>query len=300
MEKKTFTRLGIGLVAMAVATLAGQYLIMLVIQLAFPSLLQYDGLSYLLTMAFYLCGTPVFWLMIRRLPVSRPAEKKPVTFGSTVVLFLVSYGVMSVFNMFGAAVISVLNLVRGVPINDGISSLLQNPNYLWIFLTVCIFSPVVEELLFRKLLLDRLRPFGDLAAVLYSGIAFGLFHMDLHQMFYAVPLGIVFAYITLRTGSIRQTVLLHIIVNSFGSLVSPFLRDKLGSAGLMIYLGFMLATVVFAIVWLAANRRRFYLERAQFSFSQPVTARLICLNPGTILSAVFSIGMIFFNAFYIY
>ncbi len=295
MEKRTFNRLGLGLLGMSLMTIFMQVLIMLVLRLAFPAALGYDGLSYLLIAAFYLFGVPVFWLITRRLPVSKPVEKRPVTLGSTLTLFLISFGILILFSMLGNLAATLIGLLRGAPVNDAVSSLLESPSYFWILLIVCFCSPIVEEFLFRGLLLDRLRPFGDRVAILYSGIAFGLFHMDLRQLCYAIPLGMVFAYITLRTGSIRQTVLLHMLVNFFGSFLTLFLQDKLGTAGLLLYLGFALAAVVFAVVWLAVHHRGLRLDGARFSFSRPITARLVCLNPGSVLYAVFCAGMLLFN-----
>ena len=49
---------------------------------------------------------------------------------------------------------------------------------------------------------------------------FGLFHGNFGQFFYAFAVGSVFAYVALRTGGIRYTVVLHFLVNFFGMTVS--------------------------------------------------------------------------------
>ena len=45
-----------------------------------------------------------------------------------------------------------------------------------IILTSVIIAPVMEELVFRKYLVDRLVPYGQKTAVVLSGLFFGLFH----------------------------------------------------------------------------------------------------------------------------
>ena len=48
-----------------------------------------------------------------------------------------------------------------------------------------VLAPVMEELIFRKVLIDRTIVYGDKAAVVLSGLLFGVFHGNFHQFFYA-------------------------------------------------------------------------------------------------------------------
>ena len=61
-------------------------------------------------------------------------------------------------------------------------------------------------------------------AVLFSVMAFGLFHGNLSQFFYAFGAGLLFGSIYVRTGRLRYTVTLHILVNAIGSLVPLLLQ----------------------------------------------------------------------------
>lgn len=80
---------------------------------------------------------------------------------------------------------------------------------------VVTLGPLTEELLFRGALLSALlrhqRPF---AAVLVSALAFALAHLpDLHWLWYGVPnlvlLGIAFAWLRLRSGSLWPAIIAH-------------------------------------------------------------------------------------------
>ena len=64
-----------------------------------------------------------------------------------------------------------------------------------------IVGPIFEEWLFRKQLIDHTRKYGEKTAILLSGLAFGLFHMNLFQFFYAFLLGLMFGYVYTRTSS---------------------------------------------------------------------------------------------------
>ena len=160
----------------------------------------------------------VLWLILRKLPKgTSPGMRMSVpVFLRTAV---VSIGLIYLFGEATDYIISALEWITGLPTGDLLQSAADSmPG--WVFeITSDICAPVVEELIFRKILLDRLRPFGDMPAILISGLAFGLFHMNLYQFFYAAALGILFAGVVLKTGKIWHSMLLHAIVNSGTSLI---------------------------------------------------------------------------------
>lgn len=172
----------------------------------------------------YLPALALFLLLFRRFP--RP-EKLPVDrlglweFLQAAVFAL---GVCFLFNILTYNLIGILERAVGessanrVALHDAAS-----PFWEQVIFSVLI-PPVCEELLFRRLMLDRLRPLGDVSAVYLSALAFALYHNNLYQMLYAFVLGVFFAMLVLLTGSIRDTILLHMVVNGatvFGNRV-PF------------------------------------------------------------------------------
>ena len=93
----------------------------------------------------------------------------------------------------------------------------------WILLLcVVIISPVFEELLFRKVLLEELLPYGKVSAILIS-MLFGMFHANLEQFLYTIFLGIVCANIVLITGKVRYAIYLHMAFNLFGAIISGYI-----------------------------------------------------------------------------
>ena len=57
----------------------------------------------------------------------------------------------------------------------------MNSNSIWAILIPTILAQVVEELIFRKLLIDRLHNYGEKAVIIFTAICFGLFHGNLTQ-----------------------------------------------------------------------------------------------------------------------
>ena len=87
----------------------------------------------------------------------------------------------------------------------------------WLLIGLMLFVPVVEEWLFRGIVLERLRRFGRFPAVMISAFAFGTFHLlNAGTHFYAlVPptvAGLVLGCAYLA-GGLRISVLAHIGYN---------------------------------------------------------------------------------------
>ena len=94
---------------------------------------------------------------------------------------------------------------------------------LGLFLYSVILAPFSEELIFRGVTMRQARKFLPFwAANLMQAILFGIFHMNLIQGVYAFCLGIVLGYICEKSGSIYNSVLLHMLFNFWGTVLSQF------------------------------------------------------------------------------
>ena len=87
-------------------------------------------------------------------------------------------------------------------------------------LTVGILPAIFEELLFRKFMIDRTLRHGEFISCAMSGIMFGLWHGNFQQFFFAFFLGVLFAFVYIRTGKIIYTIILHASLNLVTSSVT--------------------------------------------------------------------------------
>ena len=101
---------------------------------------------------------------------------------------------MFVGNMIGSSLNGIIGTILGHEIKNSTSDLIETTPLWLVFLVVVIIGPIVEELMFRKLMIDRLGRYGDAVAITVSSIAFGLFHGNFYQFFYAAMLGFVLGY----------------------------------------------------------------------------------------------------------
>lgn len=114
-----------------------------------------------------------------------------------------------------------------------------------------------EELLFRGVVLNALRPYGKTVAVIGSAVLFGLMHGSPEQILYTTVGGLVLALATLESGSVWIAVLIHFF-NNLLSVVEgiAYMRFEEATASLMY--GILELLVIggglVCLVWLVTHR----------------------------------------------
>ena len=145
----------------------------------------------------------------------------------------------TLMNLRGGSVIPMLEQVAGS--SDTFS----------MFLYASILAPVWEELLFRGLVLRKLRPYGKRFAVLGSALLFGLFHGNLLQTPYAIVIGLVLGYVTVEY-SIIWAIALHmfnnlVLADLLARLTASWSEMACGIMNLLLFGGSALASLVILI-----------------------------------------------------
>lgn len=95
-------------------------------------------------------------------------------------------------------------------------------NTLSTFLYVCLFAPVGEELLFRRLILETLLPYSKKLALFASAFLFALLHGNFLQLPYGFLLGLVLSYAAMRY-RFFWAIVLHALSNALYSYGLPIL-----------------------------------------------------------------------------
>jgi membrane protease YdiL (CAAX protease family) len=228
-----------------------------------------------------------------------PIEKHKMTFGQFICAIFMNAGIIGVGAILGAVIDYLLQYNFGITGGgQNISNMMFGSNDVWRVLTVGIGAPIVEELIFRKFIIDRVHKYGEGIAIFVSGFLFGLFHGNFSQFFFATGVGLFFAFIYVRTGKIWYSILLHMVVNLSTSLVSvnllemmdlekidSFLMMDMASEeatamamellpGMLLFLGWILFIVVCAIIgwvlWIVKRKKLFlkkseeYVEKKRF------------------------------------
>lgn len=123
-----------------------------------------------------------------------------------------------------------------------------NTNYIWILLSVVVLGPIIEELIFRGILINILKkPFGKVTAVVLQAVSFGLWHRDPVQIVYTAIFGIFLGVVYLRTNKIRYPIYMHILNNLTNSLPEGPLFEDIYTATVIISLILVLPAVILVI-----------------------------------------------------
>lgn len=285
--RRLFSRIGIGaftILALGTALQAGAAVLALVL---WPGQEQPGWAMWLVTfLPLYAVAIPVGLAILRRAPAA-PPEKRGVTAGQAVTALLVSLFMMYAGNLAGNLITAVLQALLGAEAANPILTYAMDGSVVSKIAVMVIAAPLIEEYLFRKTLIDRMRPYGEKLAVVTSAAVFGLFHGNLGQLFYAAALGLVFGYVYLRTGRLRYSVALHMFINLLGSVAAPAILESAGPDGtgwaLAAYSYGMMALALAGLVLLCVRGRDIRFAPAERELPRGSRFRTVCLNPGMLL-----------------
>lgn len=229
-----------------VANLAGGGAAMLIKQI-FPQMGGMDMfLGYLLGM-----GVTLIYATYQRLERKAVGDKLfyfnpkginiPIILYGTVLVFAVGIVIEPLIDIFPKSMLEYLNSAIG-----------RGP---WSILTAVVAAPVLEELLFRGVILQGIRErSGALKAVLISSAIFGAIHIIPPQAINAFFVALVIGFIYVRSGSLWTVIIIHAINNAISYVISggdnPFIttREIVGNDTLYyIIYGFTLAVTCYLV-----------------------------------------------------
>lgn len=315
-QRKTFSKIGLACFAILAIATALQLGANLLISRFAPQ--WTDQPWYFWTLAFlplYAIGVPIGFALFHRAPEYKIATRK-LRFRDLLIFLVMCFPVMYIGNLVGTFLSTLLHAVIGTENYNPLDSLFLNAN-IWLNLVfMVILAPVIEEFIFRKLIIDRLRPFGEAVCVLTSALLFGLFHGNFNQFFYAFGLGAIFAFLYVKTGRLRYTIILHMAINLLGGIVAPLLlkdidlnaltqMNKTDPQAMMrmimeqlpqvmvfgLYSMLYLSLVIGGVVLLITRRRAFYFEKGTLPLQKGSGFKLMFLNAGMILFVIGTLAM---------
>lgn len=282
----------------------------LVVRLLPVEFYSMDMNLFLSVLPMYIIGMPLMALLIKTVP-SVHIEKHKMTFRQWLAAFAMCYAIMYLGNLVGVAFTFVIGLIKGTQVQNALLDIVTEISPWTAFFIMVLCAPVAEELIFRKLLINRTVKYGEKTAILFSGLFFGLFHGNLNQFVYAFLLGIFFGFIYVKTGKLIYTITMHMVVNFLGSVASMFLLnfsaygELMSSTGnpaafmailsehlpgvllLSLYGLMIMGLLIAGIVCLAVNAKKIKLRPADIPVSKGRLRSAEFLNVGVILFILF-------------
>ncbi len=166
-------------------------------------------------------------------------------------------------------------------------------------INIAVLPALIEEFIFRGVVLQSLRRFGDGFAILISSLLFGLVHLNFIQTPNAFVLGLVLGYLVVKTGSIWVGVLGHFL-NNFLSVAQETVVNLMPEAySDMIYWSFTVLYLLLGFLGLLMfclrDKNIFNLHPAGYTGRGSVGG-VFFSSVTFIITLILMIGLCFLNA----
>ena len=254
----------------------------------------------------YVIGFPIAFLIMGDGVNMRAIEKRKMKPGHFFAAFAMGYTLLMAGNIIGLIVTYLIGLLKGEAVFNSLDSIVGETN-IWItsiYTVLC--APIFEELLFRKMICNRVIKYGQGMAIVLSGLTFGLFHGNYNQFFYAFFIGCFFAFIYVKTGKIQYTIGLHMMVNFIGSVATGLflqyvdLEHLTGSTLIIvaIYLMFIFGIIIAGFVLLLVNISKLKADEGIIRIDKDRRIEVMIVNVGMILYGLYFLIMMDYQAFF--
>lgn len=287
-NKKIFNRIGLAMLVSMILVNVIQIIFFNIIGKVNQDLLSASWINYIaLAISYYLIGFPVFYFMIKGLPEGEKREDKKLGVWEIVKFCFISYSLMYIFNFLTNIFIILISIFKGSEVVNPLQNIIEGSSLILTLIFVGILSPIIEEMMFRGIMLNKLRRYGDKVAIVTTALLFGLFHANFSQFFYATVLGLIFAYVTLKTGTIKYSIILHIFVNMMGSFIIPLIiGDGSNLVAYRCVLFLVLLISIVGLVLLIKDRKNISLLDGEVKLEKGTAFKTIWINLGMVLFTV--------------
>ena len=163
------------------------------------------------------------------------------------------------FNTYFALVFFIGNICNLLLISifkfQGRTPLINEPLYIDVIMAVFV-APILEEIVFRGVIMNNLRKYGIRVAIIINSLLFGLSHYNIEMIVPAFLTGIIFSYVACKY-SIKYSILIHFFINAVTKIsqVLILLRVELILILVSLFFAFLIIfLLIFFIIGLAKGR----------------------------------------------
>ncbi len=120
-------------------------------------------------------------------------------------------------------------LFTGDSSNAASATITQTSNFavnVVMYFYICLLGPVMEEMIFRGIVLESIRPYNEKFAVVFSSLIFGLMHGNLPQCINGFLAGLVLGVLYAKTRSLIPSAAVHILMNTVTSVFQVMIYSE--------------------------------------------------------------------------
>ena len=300
IHKDFFSKIGFNYLIFGIIAIICQILILNILNGTNPQYLNdINVMSILSSICNYILPVPIFYWLMKKIDAREP-EKTSIDFKTFITYVGITLTLLWIGNMIGLAITALLSSAMQNDIANPVQQLISSTNIWFNIIVISIIGPIFEEILFRKILIDRVIKYGAKVSIILAAIIFALVHGNLNQFFYALLMGGFFAYVYIKTGKIIYTIILHIIVNLMGSVASLFVANSIHNilssytlvdVGIVtVYMIIIFSSFIIGVFGLSNFKKaRFNGKKTEISLKNPF--KTMFLNYGMICFTIFFVLM---------
>ncbi len=229
--------------------------------------------SAIVSVGAFLCAAIMLWISLR---IGKRKNYQPTYWRWKLTVFAPFLIITTVAINFAMAEINALMISLLAPgVGAGLSvasgadiSIIE---VLLLLISTAVIPGIVEEIMFRGIILTNLAPYGKGMAIVCSALLFGLMHMNPSQFFYTTLMGLILGYLYVRTRSIWICIIIHFTNNALGVVQQIIYQcngtskaDELMSQMMIIVAVLGLVSVGVLLIVRAVNRRKSPEEKGSF------------------------------------
>ena len=135
-------------------------------------------------------------------------------------------------------------------------------------LSLTFVASIFEELLFRGVIMQALRRYGDVFALVMSSVLFALTHQNMVQAPNAFVAGLVLGYFTFRTGTLIVPIVMHLVNNTFAGLIGIYMQSAASEEIIRmntIYFIGCIAVGLFGYYYMMGKEGGFFMPQPQWA-----------------------------------
>ena len=234
---------------------------------AFADTWDSPGVQYVINTLYsvLIVGGPFF--LVRA--VSRTSRAYPIPVGkalkgrSAALLIVAGLGLCMVGNMITSWFDTFMNAVTDSEIFDATLDVMPDTGWdLVMFIVSTAVAPaLIEEMVFRGILMQPLRLVSDRFAIVVTAILFGLTHHNAAQIPFAVIAGLVIGYAAVATESLWTGICIHLLNNLYAVVVTVLYDRYASSAAVNLgidatFYGLMIVGILLTVLYFAREKNR--------------------------------------------
>jgi len=201
----------------------------------------------------------------------------------------------SKLNVWLIPVICILPVVAGQFINvftsplNGVTSFLfglvrggkpeRTSEIFFAIITMCIIAPILEELLFRGLLMHYFKDYGVVVSLMVSAVAFAIIDFSPDTFFNVLFIGILLGVVRIATDSLWACMLVHGIKNTIELILLfiPFIHQNITTAFLVISI-IAFPVTLYLMLKLAPSEKRELIVYEPLKKTELSIGMILCMS----------------------